>query len=208
MTHNTHTTITAPRKRSAKTLGLAAAGVAAAGALLLPAVGTFSLWQADAGLGSGFEGITAGLLSVGVEDGTWAVRTADGTLNPIENPGQHPLAPGETLVYSANADLASFAGTSRAEIVVTEGAITPVNASSPLDVALAQALGSTAKVTLDTADAGGINDEDGVLIIDSQVSTRVGVTVEITMPAGTNFEAMDGRVNVAEGLISIIQLTE
>src|SRR5690606_13837685 len=124
ITQNTHTTITAPRKRSAKTLGLAAAGVAAAGALLLPAVGTFSPWQADAGLGSGFEGVAAGVLDAPAGEGTWAVRAADGD-GPITAPSEYVLAPGETLVYTAPVRLESWAGTSRAGITISAGAITP-----------------------------------------------------------------------------------
>jgi alternate signal-mediated exported protein len=170
-----------------------AVAAAAAIALLLGGAGTFATWNATSAVANA--GITAGNLSMapGAVAGTWS--DASGTIDL----SSYRITPGDVLTFTQDFDVTATGHSLPATLSLTDGSIAAASASAA-DIALAAALGNSAKLTA----TGLASDVNGGYVVPAG-TTSVSVTVTVTFPSAADNASQNGRVSLSGMNVTLTQ---
>jgi alternate signal-mediated exported protein len=170
-----------------------AVAAAAAIALLLGGAGTFATWNATSAVANA--GITAGNLSMapGAVAGTWS--DAIGAIDL----SSYRIAPGDVLTFTQGFDVTATGHSLPATLSLTDGSIAAASTSAA-DIALAAALGNSAKLTA----TGLASDVNGGYVVPAG-TTSVSVTVTVTFPSAAGNASQNGTVSLSGMNVTLTQ---
>ncbi|WP_313817621.1 alternate-type signal peptide domain-containing protein [Citricoccus sp.] len=189
------------------TKGTIAAGAAVV--LLLGTGGTLAFWNSTVDTGEPTT-ITAGNLAL-TQTGTpaWTIAHTDGTATPVADISAVRIVPGDTLVFSADYQIAAQGQNLAFEATVAEGAITAVDGADAADAALAGQLAQSAAFTINgeagpTATIGHNSNAEGLydVTIDVDLDWPFGAagSPDVDNPAKT------GQVDLSAFAVSVTQV--